>query len=87
MGSEDVNSLRGAHTVKNITLRWVEDFIIENSTQEQFNHTGWIHGATLAPEVDNDHVSSMSFTLILGTLLMLFAIPSNTAIFLITSYR
>ena len=70
--------------VKNATLRWMEDFIIENATEEQFNHTGWVNGTALEPELANGHVSA---TLIFGSILMLVAVPCNTAMFFTTFFR
>lgn len=72
--------------VKNATLRWMEDIIIENATEEQFDHTaGWINGTAWEPELTDDH----DYPLIkkIGAAFMIVAIPSNAAILLITCYR
>lgn len=84
MTSGDVNAFHGQKAAKNATLQWIQEFMTENSTEGQLNLTHWTNNTLWEPEVvDSDSYLSKA----VGALMMIFGIPSNALVLLVTLVR
>ena len=72
MVSEDLDCIRSQCAVQNDTFQCIEDFIVENSTEQLNYTTGWANGTYLDTGKETDWLSS-----ILGVIMVAIGTVGN----------